>query len=452
MANITKPDAEAIFRSVTGGTSPDEGDSPVFTDIGWQFRQGGMLFNVSDFGAVGDGVADDTSAIEEAIAAAAEVSGTIWFPPGQTYLISRTLYGSANLRWEFNNTRFLASSSGTYDAILGTGGADTGLDVFFSVDGGVESIYHGRLHLDGNQVANLCGISGHDQDLSGFQQWEHVRITSFERGIYAVNNQNQNTLVGHRFEFVQFFSNGYDIYVEGIGAGDSEFGEIRSSGSSFAADANKANIYLEDSPGVMLVQNLFLDGARSDRDGLVLDNGVTFVCNRMFIEHDFNEPISIRNSNNMLRVDSIKVSSAFTSANNAVIELSTNDLRGYYDVGFQDGVQNSVGVSTLLRISSVAGSKNRTVRVRLPFPLSAVTPVTYVGGGTGHDESVEVMATDGLYRFFYDGATTASERKDALMAAHDGAVTTLGSVTGSIEVFDTAGNSLGFLPVYDSIT
>lgn len=55
----------------------------------------GAPFNVRDFGAVGDGVADDTTAIESAIAAAATAVGgqqgaVVYFPTG-TYLISNKI-------------------------------------------------------------------------------------------------------------------------------------------------------------------------------------------------------------------------------------------------------------------------------------------------------------------------------------------------------------------------
>lgn len=411
------------------------------------------LFPVSAFGAVGDGVTDDSDALEAAVTAAAEVNGTLVFTPGATYRLFRTLYGAQRIRWEFNNTTFLADSTGTYDPVLGTGGADTGLDVFFAMDGAESSIYHGRLFLDGNQVADLCGISGNDQGLSGFQTWERVRISNFERGIYAVNNQNQNTLVGHRFGLVEFFSNGYDIYVEGNGADDSQFGEVRSSGSAFLADAGKANIYLDTTPAALLIHALFLNGQRTDRDGLVLDDGASFICDRMFIEHDFLVPVRIRNSQNTLRVEALDVSTTFSSANDSVIEFESNDLRGYYDVAFTDRVTGTTGVTTLVRISSVAGSKNRVIRIRLPFGTGSKTPVTYVGGGTGHDELVEVIAANGVFRFFYDGTTTTAVRQDTFAGTHTGSLTgTLGSVTDRIEVFDTAGNSLGFVPIYDSIT
>lgn len=412
----------------------------------------GTSVNVGDFGAVGNGIADDTAAVQAAIAAAAAINGTVAFQPGGTYRITQTIYGAQRIRWEFNNTTFAADAGGTYDSILGTGGADTGLDVFFSVDGAVGSIYHGRLFLDGNQVSNLCGISGHDSDLSGFQSWEHIRISSFERGIYAVNNQNQNTLVGHRFGFLEFFSNGYDIYVEGNGADDAQFGEVRSSGSAFLADAGKANIYLDSTPAGLVIHSLFLNGQRSDRDGLVLDDGASFVCDRMFIEHDFGAPIRALNSNNTLRVQAIKVSSAFSSTNGAVIEFQGNDFRGYYDVGFTNRVIGSANVSTLTRISSTGSSNNRVIRIRLPFGTGSKTPVTYVGGGTNHDELVEAFAANGRFRFFYDGSTTTAERQDTFLGTQSAASTSVGNVAGKIEVFDTAGNSLGFVPIYDAIT
>jgi hypothetical protein len=47
----------------------------------------GITVNVSDFGAVGDGVADDRAAIENAINSLASTGGTVYFPKG-TYLLN----------------------------------------------------------------------------------------------------------------------------------------------------------------------------------------------------------------------------------------------------------------------------------------------------------------------------------------------------------------------------
>src|SRR5688572_19991770 len=53
-------------------------------------------FDVTAYGAIGDGVADDTLAIEEAFAAAAVNGGTVVFPTCVGYRITDTLVGLQN--------------------------------------------------------------------------------------------------------------------------------------------------------------------------------------------------------------------------------------------------------------------------------------------------------------------------------------------------------------------
>lgn len=67
--------------------------------------------NVKDFGAVGDGVHDDTAAIQAAFdAMGSQPTGTLYFPPG-TYRTSKTL--------DFNLGHLKASYDGTPQAIAG---------------------------------------------------------------------------------------------------------------------------------------------------------------------------------------------------------------------------------------------------------------------------------------------------------------------------------------------
>jgi parallel beta-helix repeat protein len=54
------------------------------------------IYNVKIYGAQGDGSSDDSVAITAALAAAAPVKGTVFFPPG-TYLISRPITPSADV-------------------------------------------------------------------------------------------------------------------------------------------------------------------------------------------------------------------------------------------------------------------------------------------------------------------------------------------------------------------
>lgn len=65
----------------------------VWIDTGVVWHQiSGDIYNVKDFGAIGNGIADDTAAIQAAIdaASASGVGGRVYFPPG-VYLVSSTL-------------------------------------------------------------------------------------------------------------------------------------------------------------------------------------------------------------------------------------------------------------------------------------------------------------------------------------------------------------------------
>jgi len=108
------------------------------------------FFNVRNYGAVGNGVADDGAAISSAQAAAtAAGGGTVFFPPG-TYRITTALPLAANVAW------------------LGSGGQSSKL----AVDSAVGA---GAVTLPGNPAGSMSSIS---------QLW-----------IKAINGANPGTLV-----------------------------------------------------------------------------------------------------------------------------------------------------------------------------------------------------------------------------------------------------------------
>jgi hypothetical protein len=73
----------------TGPTGPTGAVGSGIETLGWS--------SVADHGAVGDGITDDTAAIEAAIIAAG-VGGLVYFPPGR-YLVSRTLWPMHGQIW-----------------------------------------------------------------------------------------------------------------------------------------------------------------------------------------------------------------------------------------------------------------------------------------------------------------------------------------------------------------
>lgn len=94
--NISNQDALVLLAASNGsslvGYLPG-GTSAVATTVQAKLRQ---TVSVKDFGAVGDGVANDTLAIQAAVDSVAATGGVVIFPPGD-YLIARNI--GVNDRW-----------------------------------------------------------------------------------------------------------------------------------------------------------------------------------------------------------------------------------------------------------------------------------------------------------------------------------------------------------------
>ena len=103
--------------------------------------KGSQVFNVKAYGAVGDGVADDTASIQAAHdAAAAEHPAIVFFPSG-TYLVTATLSiaNADNITWAGANATLKAKS-------------DTNLRELIRINNGSTNIAFHSLTFDGNYI------------------------------------------------------------------------------------------------------------------------------------------------------------------------------------------------------------------------------------------------------------------------------------------------------------
>lgn len=90
------PRVDAVAGVVVSGT-PSSGQALIATGpaaADWQsISSAEIYFNVKNYGAIGDGITDDTAAIQAALTAAG--SGVVWFPVGR-YLVTAPLTGNAS--------------------------------------------------------------------------------------------------------------------------------------------------------------------------------------------------------------------------------------------------------------------------------------------------------------------------------------------------------------------
>jgi hypothetical protein len=140
-------------------------------------------FNVSTFGAVGDGKADDTASIQAAISAARTGGGIVYFPPG-TYLTGRlTLYSRIHLRGSGGDATVLKLKPGANCAIIeshefahltGTRG-----------DGGITMFSVRDLTLDGNKSHNPAGGYGLRLYGYGYEVTDVIAYNCRNDGIFS---------------------------------------------------------------------------------------------------------------------------------------------------------------------------------------------------------------------------------------------------------------------------
>lgn len=223
--------------------------------------KGTLTLNVKDYGAVGDGVADDTAAINAALLACPE-GGEVFFPPG-TYIISspiivrrnRGLRGTTAGLWPYDTggpTRLKASAAFVGDALVrfkdeqelygSVGAAASGLYVGpndqsgmsltrltvdgFNVAGGIDGIKGSGLarsvRLEDVTVRRCTGTSFHTvayvrtDGLSYYPRgWRMIGCTSDSAGAngFALNLTNDTTLI----DCLAVNSASHGFYVAGPG-------------------------------------------------------------------------------------------------------------------------------------------------------------------------------------------------------------------------------------------
>jgi len=210
--NATPADTAVAGYISTAGTS----DTQVAADNRYAKKTSAPM-NVLDFGAEGDGVTDDTAAVQAAITAMGSASGHLFFPPGDYIMSPLTLSMKANLTLSGQASMvdgIYTNSSGAAASRILFSGVTTGSCI--TVDGGygfgardlaivaTNASFTGRL-LDMRQVAaatvtglvtlERCFIGGNsasrygigvDLDKNVISQISRCTITDFQYGVQGL--------------------------------------------------------------------------------------------------------------------------------------------------------------------------------------------------------------------------------------------------------------------------
>lgn len=133
------------------------------------------IVSVKDFGAVGDGVTNDTAALQAAIATGKD----LYWPSGE-YLISGTLTGVG--AWygdgQGNSYSSTYSGSGTFIRLSGSNGGAAFLKPPLDFEG---------FHIDGVNKAGIAIDLGQNGSFTGFQRWKKITIRRCADAIRGFN-------------------------------------------------------------------------------------------------------------------------------------------------------------------------------------------------------------------------------------------------------------------------
>ena len=187
-------------------------------------------FNVKDFGAVGDGSANDTVAVQNAVTAAANANGSVYFPQG-TYLISSALTLPGGFAGHIS-----VFGDGEWVSVIVQTGTGNGLD--FDLTGGTYP-YKNTVEIYGLGIlANNAAASGYAiglkyptggtaAEMHTGSSVRHVYIGTVVTGNYTPANANAGWKTGIKaivachleISDVYLYGNFSNWYGSGAGSG-----------------------------------------------------------------------------------------------------------------------------------------------------------------------------------------------------------------------------------------
>lgn len=413
--------------------NPVDGASPTYDLASRQFRMkyGAGTFNVKDYGALGDGATDDAGAIRAAIAAAVgsdtlRGGGSVYFPPGVYKINSKILVDNETVRFvgatsgncrpygDWNGTTIKAAAGITaFEFRNGSNGAGARSRLehlhIIGSDTSAGSNYGVVLSANSSAVSN-CVIESFGG--GGI----HVRSGTVADPFIVDSSYNANCW---QVEWTRLYDNyGHGLFVEGV---DSNAGNAVGVDCSYNAGWG---IYDNSAFGNVYTGS-HLDGNTS---GAI----------RIGAQSDFNRFVGTYKEGDATKALQID---AGGFGRNLI------DFRYLAGNPGETIVDNS-GTGDNVIVTSGGFLKQNRLLLGHPTSADVTVQVDYTGMTFGSGAEISLSRT-GTNLLNTNAKLTAT---GGLGVGNSASATAVGTLSKKMQVFDAAGNSIGYVPIYTTIT
>jgi hypothetical protein len=430
--------------------------------------QGDLILNVKNYGAVGDNATDDTAAIQATINALPAAGGAVYFPAG-TYKITSAL--------TLRNSLTLKGDDSSASVIHQTNTTANGLN-------GVDILYLG---INGLRIVGPTSGSGIGLNLtrSSNAATNYLNITSTTFSTWGSHGVSISNAIVSTFSLVKSESNG--------GHGFYFHGDAGVAGTSVAMNGCYANANTASGYYFNTMAYCSLSGCASEANAIDynITNCQAVSCTGCGSENNNGVGWLISGGYGvglyscwLYKNNGIGVHITGAAVAATVVALVDNTPGGSATACMQvdsgctavsfnvhNTTANSYATGTTQVFNDTAGGSVFTGGLTLQSTLGVSGDANFLGNAHVSGEldigadtnlyrvSANVLATDDGFTAGGNMHTYSDATADGQIRATGGigvgnslAATTPGAVTKKIEIFDQNGASLGFIPVYNSIT